>query len=188
MVDFANKPIATPNFHFISPLDTVRLAAKSKRQFLAKNHHQILHFFVADFLGKKWFKSQTSALTAILKAIPWYLFGIFFSCYFRWTCFIKLARSCSKGILGNWVTPWTPPIPISLCVGPPSPTSEILHLLLCLQVKTHPNCFGRSGNPSTERPERWLLSWNVMPALKHVAWENSRHLAMLPLLSLPNDV
>ena len=77
MVDFANKPIATPNFHFISPLDTVRLAAKSKRQFLAKNHHQILHFFVADFLGKKWFKNQTSALIAILKAIPWYLFGIF---------------------------------------------------------------------------------------------------------------
>ena len=52
MVDFvimkANRPIATPNFHFVV---TVRLAVNSKKAFfLAENYHQKLNFFVVDFL------------------------------------------------------------------------------------------------------------------------------------------
>ena len=53
-------------------------------------------------------------------------------------------------------------------VGPPGPTSEILHLLHCLKNKTRPNCLGKSYNPSTERPERWLHSWTALSASKHV--------------------
>ena len=88
---------------------------------------------------------------------------------------VRLAAKSKKAVFWpkivtkNWVieshrqrrTP--PPIPISkvFCVGPPSPTSELnqwLYLLICLQVKTRPNCLRRSWTLSTERAKRWLNS------------------------------
>ena len=54
MVDFAiikeNKPIATPNFHFIHRSFGSEV---QKGSFLAVNNQQKLHVFVVDFLGKK---------------------------------------------------------------------------------------------------------------------------------------
>ena len=111
MVDFAfmkaNKPIANPNFHFISAFIWQR---NPKRQFFGRKSSP---------------KIGSSSHTASVERLLLFPFQRFF------------------------------------CVGPPSPTSELnqwLHLLLCLQVKTRPNCLRRSWNLSAERPERWLNS------------------------------
>ena len=65
MVDFAimkvNKPIATPNFYFISPFVWQR---SPLRQFFGRKSSPKITLF-------------RRAFTAILKAIPWYLDGIF---------------------------------------------------------------------------------------------------------------
>ena len=86
------KPTATSNFHFISSFVWQQ---RPKSQFLAENHHQKLHLFV-DRLFFRQKIDVKSVFTAILKAMPWYLF--------RWTCFsnflrARIARSSSHGLL-----------------------------------------------------------------------------------------
>ena len=122
MVDFAsmkvNKAITPPNFDLYI---TVRLAAKSKKgSFLAE-----ITFFSVDFLGKKLISKSKVCIYSNSHGHTSVSSWIFFSCYFRWTSFSHFLRasiaylnfglSCSKGILGNWVTPrrGTPPLPIS---------------------------------------------------------------------------
>ena len=68
----ANKPTATPNFHFI----VVRLAAKF---FCRKSSPKIIHFRRRFFRQKK-----KSSFKAILKDIPWYLYGIFSVSILAW--------------------------------------------------------------------------------------------------------
>ena len=49
-----------------------------------------------------------------------------------------------------------------ISVEPANSTGKILHRLHSLEVKSPPNCLGRSWNPTTERPERQLHSWTTM--------------------------
>jgi len=111
------KLTTTLNFYFI--LSFVWQKKSKKPVFAPKIIIKNYTFSSSIFNTKKRFKNQDSAFTATLKAIPWYLRGIF-SLYFRWTClrhflragiaFLNLARSC-------WVI-------LSYIVGPASPTSE----------------------------------------------------------------
>ena len=46
--------------------------------------------------------------------------------------------------------------------------------LCSLEVKTRPNCLGRSKNPSAEQPERQVHSWATMTRYEHF-WRPSRY-------------
>ena len=132
MVDFAivkaNKPVATPNFHFISPSVWEQ---SPKRQFFGRNMITIAIFRRQCFRQKIDLKIESLHLQQFSRP---YL-GI----YGSWNFFSCLLFPFQRFFIS---------------FGPPSPTSKILYLLLCLQGKTRPNCLGRSCNPSTERPER----------------------------------
>ena len=60
-----------------------------------------------------------------------------------------------------------------ISVEPANSTGKILHPLHSLEVKSRPNCLGRSWNPTTERPERQLHSWKTM--FPYIQYWRSNH-------------
>ena len=62
-----------------------------------------------------------------------------------------------------------------MCRATLSYWQNITPVTLCsLEVKTRPNCHGRSKNPSAEQPERQVHSWATMTRYEHF-WRPSRY-------------
>ena len=92
--------------------------------------------------------------------------------------FEPLFKACGF-LFGTRVTFWvisilrrngSPAILILWFFEPPCPTGKTSRLLCSLEVKTRPNCLGRSKNPSAERPEGTSLVsyqslWNYLSPL-----------------------
>ena len=90
---------------------------------------------------------------------------------------------CPSCILGNldttakWKSRHPNFVVFFISVEPLCPTGKTSRPLCSLEVKTHPNCLGRSKNPEqnrTEQPERQVHSWATMTRYEHF-WRPSRY-------------
>ena len=171
---------------------TVRSATKPKMPiFRPNNNHKNYTYLSSIFNLNNLSKMKSLHLQRTSKSdlgiyltgsFPMNAFrGLYFSHFIRPSlAYLTLPGSHPKRILGNSAIARalnSCPIHFKVffrSVDPPSITSKISNPLNILLLQTRPNCFGRSWNPSTKRPERQFHSWASMSATQHV-WRLSKH-------------